>query len=121
VNSSRSGWNYTPTNEVSGGNTVYLDRHNVNCGNKPIADFLLNVPGHNQMRYQFRCSNLTHTGECRDLATPYNEGGAQNVYLDRHDVSCGAGEALTQFNLERHGDHKRYRYRYKCCKMPSSK
>ena len=55
-------------------------------------------------------------GQCRDVNTGFNdEGGGNAVFLDRHNISCGANETLQQFKLGRSGGGQ-YRYDYKCCK-----
>ncbi|XP_066926313.1 uncharacterized protein [Clytia hemisphaerica] len=57
---------------------------------------------------------------CRDLATNINDDGRGNaVYLDRHDVKCDDGEALSGFHLKRSGGNK-YQITYKCCKTPKA-
>jgi hypothetical protein len=116
VNSSKSGWKYTGTQPDGGGNTIFLDRHNVNCGDKPIVDFKLQRPSGNTIRYAFKCSNRKAEGVCRDLNTGWNQESAQNIYLDRHNVTCAPNEAITRFQLKRDGKGK-FRYDYKCCAM----
>jgi len=57
------------------------------------------------------------TLSCRDTATGWNaEGGGNAIYLDRHDVRCGANEMLSQFHLQRNGGGS-YRYLYQCCSV----
>lgn len=106
----------TGTNDWGGGNTVYLDRHNVDCGTKPIAQFKLVRPAGNKIRYDYRCSNRPSTGPCRGANTGWNQESSQNIYLDRHNVQCNSDEVITQFKLNRNGQGK-FRYDYKCCKM----
>ena len=99
------------------GNTVYLDRHHVDCGKSPIIEFKGNrCMSTDKYRYKYRCGN--HKSEsCRDVSTNFNdEGGGQVVYLDRHDVKCKEGEEyISKFKLSRNGQGK-YRYDYTCCK-----
>ena len=104
------------SNDWGGGNTVYLDRHNVDCGTKPIAQFKLVRPAGNKIRYDYRCSNRPSTGPCRGANTGWNQESSQNIYLDRHNVQCNSDEVITQFKLNRNGQGK-FRYDYKCCKM----
>ena len=106
----------TGSNDWGGGNTVYLDRHNVDCGTKPIAQFKLVRPAGNKIRYNYRCSNRPSTGPCRGANTGWNQESNQNIYLDRHNVRCNSDEVITQFKLNRNGQGK-FRYDYKCCKM----
>ena len=59
--------------------------------------------------------------QCRALTTPLNdEGGGNAVYLDRHNPSCRADEALSQFHLVQKwvGNQLQYQYEYTCCKVP---
>ena len=104
------------SNDWGGGNTVYLDRHNVDCGTKPIAQFKLVRPAGNKIRYDYRCSNRPSTGPCRGANTGWNQESSQNIYLDRHNVQCNSDEVITQFKLNRNGQGK-FRYDYTCCKM----
>ena len=119
VNSGSTDWKRTKANEDGGGNAVYLDRHHINCGMKPISKFWLRRPTDNQINYDYKCSNLSHTNECRVLSTPFDDdGGGNAVYLDRQNVKCGKGEAMTEFVLRRNPEGNKIRYEYKCCKMP---
>ena len=103
-----------------GGNTVYLDRHTVDCGKSPIIQFKGNrCMSTDKYRYDYRCGK--HISEsCRDVTTEYNDQGAGNVvYLDRHDVKCKEGEEyISKFRLDADDNDTtgRYRYEYKCCK-----
>jgi hypothetical protein len=106
----------TGDNDWGEGHTVYLDRHNVDCDSKPIAQFRLVRPADDKIRYDYRCSNKPSTGPCRDANTGWNEESDQNTYLDRHDVKCNDDEVITQFKLNRDGQGN-FRYDYKCCKM----
>ena len=107
----------TGANDWGEGNSVYLDRHTVDCGDKPIARFVLVRPTEGEIRYDYTCNSKTVSGACRDANTGWNEEGEGNsVYLDRHDAKCNADEVITRFNLVRDGQGK-FRYDYKCCKM----
>jgi hypothetical protein len=112
-----SGGKHTNCDTHGDGNTVYLDRHNVDCGKSPILEFKGNrCMSTDKYRYKYRCGN--HKSEnCRDVSTNFNEEGSGNVvYLDRHDVKCKEGEEyISKFKLSRNGEGK-YRYDYTCCK-----
>jgi len=112
-----SGGKHTNCDTHGDGNTVYLDRHNVDCGKSPILEFKGNrCMSTDKYRYKYRCGN--HKSEsCRDISTNFNdEGGGKVVYLDRHDVKCKEGEEyISKFKLSRNGEGK-YRYDYTCCK-----
>ncbi len=56
------------------------------------------------------------TLNCRALNTGWNSDGRQNpIFLDRHNVACGANELLSQFKLNRWGGS--WRYDYTCCSV----
>ena len=99
--------------------TVYLDRHTVDCDNKPITQFKLGRDSDGtKIQYKYQCGNTTASNSCRDVTTGYNDQGAGNVrYLDRHDVKCNEGEYLSKFRLDAKDDDTlgKYRYEYKCC------
>jgi hypothetical protein len=104
-------------NDWGEGNAIFLDRHTVDCGTKPITKFRLGRPTPSEIRYDYTCNSKDVTGACRDVNTEWNdEGDGKSIYLDRHDVKCDAGEVITKFKLGRDGQGK-YRYDYKCCKM----
>ena len=108
----------TNSNNDGGGNTIYLDRHNVDCGKNPISSFKLNRPTKNTIQYNYSCSNFKPTGKCTSNYTNWNDSGkGLNIYLDRHNVNCPTGSVLTQFKLETdHTNHpNQYRYKYNCC------
>ena len=120
VNASQSGYKYTGSNDWGSGNMIYLDRHKVDCGKKPISDFQLKRPAGNKIQYKYRCSNRNAAGDCRNTATAWNTPSNSTIYLDRHDVKCKANEALTKFKLVHNGKPggaKKIRYDYTCCAM----
>ena len=97
--------------------TVYLDRHTVDCDNKPITQFKLNRNSDKKIFYKYTCGNTT-SNKCRDVTTGYNDQGGGNVrYLDRHNVKCNVGEYLSKFRLDVDDNDPtgKYRYEYKCC------
>ena len=107
----------TGANDGGEGNIIFLDRHTVDCGDKPIARFVLAIPAEGEIRYDYTCNSKTVSGACRDANTGWNEVGEGNsVFLDRHDVKCNADEVITQFKLNL-DDQGKFRYDYKCCKM----
>jgi hypothetical protein len=106
----------TGANDWGGGNTIFLDRHNVDCGKNPITKFRLVRPAGNKIRYDYTCNSKKVSGACRDVNTGWNQESDKNIYLDRHNVKCNSNEVITQFKLNRDGKGK-FRYDYKCCKM----
>jgi hypothetical protein len=115
----------TGLNDPGGGNTIYLDRHNVECGNSALKRFKLVNHG-NQYRYDYSCSTPMIAGQnvtsnavenVTYKNTPSNDqGGGYNIYLDRHHVDCGDNAYLSQFLLSHMGIPNRYQYNYKCNK-----
>lgn len=106
----------TGTNDWGGGNTIFLDRHDVQCNKHPIARFRLVRPKGNKLRYNYTCNSKKSTGPCRKLDTGWNQESKHNIYLDRHNVKCNKDEVLTRFKLRRNGRGK-FRYDYTCCRM----
>jgi len=57
--------------------------------------------------------------KCRAVTTPMNDDGGGNTwYLDRHQLSCRADEAISQIRLIRNGAGNQIQYQYTCCKLP---
>lgn len=107
----------TGFNDDGGGNVVYLDRHNVDCGSDGVlSQFNLVRNNTSQYRYEYKCLPSTKPLTCRNASTVGNEDGKGNaVYLDRHDVKCNEDEVLNQFKLYRPKEDQ-INYEYKCCK-----
>jgi hypothetical protein len=125
VNSGTTDMKTTGPTKHGEGNYMYLDRQNVDCETRPISEFKLERHSENKVKYAYKCSTLDHTGECRDVQTPMTDETGGNTYnLDRHDVKCEPGEAMTSFKLIRNALEDRVMYgekvaySYKCCKMP---
>ena len=113
----------TPWNDEGGGNTVYFDRHDVDCGaNNVISRVHLQRYGNGNFHFDYTCLPSNVGLNCQTLSTPWNdEGGGNAVYLDRHDLVCPPETALSRFKLNRSGGGT-YRYDYTCCgyQNPSS-
>ena len=125
VNSCTTDMKKTGATPHGQGNYLFLGSQNVDCETRPISEFKLARNGENKVRYQYKCSTLDHTGECRDVQTEMTDETGGNTYnLDRHDVKCEPGEAMTSFKLIRNALEDRVMYgekvaySYKCCKMP---
>lgn len=105
----------TNANNWGNGNTVYLDRHNVDCETEGLQGFKLTRPRWNQLSYNYQCSKNQNYNSRFNKATGWNaEGGGANIFLDRHNVNCGA-HPLTRFKLQRNG-RGRYRYDFQCAR-----
>lgn len=107
----------TGANDWGGGNTIYLDRHNIDCGSDSVlTQFRLIRPSESQIRYDYTCKKSNKSLTCRDVNTPANDwGGGNSIFLDRHDVSCNENEVLSQVHLTRPTGGE-ISYKYKCCK-----
>jgi hypothetical protein len=107
----------TGYNDEGGGNVIYLDRHNVDCGaDNILSQFQLGRSGQNQYRYNYKCTPSKKPITCREVTTPANEdGGGNAVYLDRHDLSCEADEVMNRFQLTRPSENT-IQYKFNCCK-----
>ena len=104
----------TGYNDGGSGNTIYLDRHNVNCDTNAIKRFQLVRNGNGDIRYDYTCSAGGDLQSSVNKDTGFNDdGGGRVIYLDRHDVNCGDNAALAQFQLAGSGKGT-YRYNYQC-------
>jgi hypothetical protein len=79
----------TPSNDWGGGNSIYLDRHNMDCGNDAIRQFRLYRPSGNRIAYNYSCLEGTNSSRYNAMTRSNDWGGGNTVYLDRHDVNCG--------------------------------
>ena len=107
---------FTPANDWGQGNTVFLDRHNVQCpAGNVLNDWHVTRPSQDTIRIDYKCVPAPGLGNCENLTTPWNdEGGGNSVYLDRHAVQCPNNKMLTQWHLVRKGDGN-YHIEYSCC------
>lgn len=104
---------YTPANDDGGGNSIYLDRHGVDCSGTALQYLHLERPSGNTIRYHYKCSDIA-LSSVDDYYTPANaDGGGNSIFLDRHHVSCPANEVLSYLRLQRPTVNT-IRYHYKC-------
>ena len=95
---------------------LYLDRHTVDCNNKPITQFRLHRDGSRRIYYKYKCGNVsTQNNACRETSTPWNQESSSVHYLDRHYAKCNPDEYMTKFKLNRRGNGQ-FRYDFRCCK-----
>ena len=111
-----------------GGNLIFLDRQNVDCGDDAaISQFHLVRDGDTKQHYAYTClTGPTHPslGECSVQQTAPNDGGGvggdQVEYLDRHRVECPGKNVLTRFQLRTpdggEQDGKIF-YEFTCCPL----
>jgi hypothetical protein len=109
----------TLANDWGNSNTFFLDRHDINCGDKSVLNQLvLTRPAENQLQYKYTCLSASDIGPSMSKETPLNDGSASSIYLDRHDVKCDAGSGLSELKLETVNGNS-YHYKYQCATVPS--
>jgi hypothetical protein len=105
-----TGWN-----DDGGGNAIYLDRHNIDCGTNGINNLFLTRNG-STYRYNYKCSSGGRLTTSVDKDSGWNDdGGGNAIYLDRHNIACdsnGLNHVLSKLQLVRSGGS--YRYNMKC-------
>ena len=112
----RTGSNWQGHNNGNVNSALYLDRHTVDCNNKPITQFRLHRDGTKKVYYKYKCGNVsTQNNACRETSTPWNQESNSVHYLDRHYAKCNPDEYITKFGLVRDGKGK-FRYNFRCCK-----
>lgn len=90
-------WKSTPWN--SDGNLIFLDRHNLDCGNNPIASFRMNSNGRPGLPFEIRytCSNTQNSPTAKyGYNTGWQEYGGV-IYMDRQNAYCPDRMFMTQF------------------------
>jgi len=113
----------TPTafNSDGGGNTVYLDRHQPNCGDKGLISYMHfdRSKDLKKVRYEITCCGVKSQTTCYTANTAFTtDGGGKVEYLDRQTVNCKDGHYLSYVWLNRNRKSwKSYRYTYRCCKL----
>ncbi|GBF93719.1 hypothetical protein Rsub_06822 [Raphidocelis subcapitata] len=107
----------TGNNDEGGGFTVYLDRHNVDCGaNSVLNEWRLIRPAGGQIAIQYLCARVPRTYNCEYFATLWNSkgGDGQVNFLDRHDVQCPGNKKLTWWRLQ-NDNRSQIRIFFNCC------
>jgi len=102
------------------GNTVYLDRQTISCGNRGLSYLKLDRSG-DKWNYKYHCCQVSYSKasiSCYEKDTLFNaDGDGKNVYLDRHHLSCPSTYYIASMKLNRNSNHGKIRYTYKCCKV----
>jgi len=119
-------WRSTRLNDDGGGESVYLDRHDVRCNsNEALSYWKLNRgPGgsgwgarRRTIKVDYKCCHTPDQGRCHSISTHLNsDGGGNTVYFDRHDLKCPGSEVMQRWHLNRMGTHNRVRFDYTCCR-----
>ena len=110
---------YTTWRENGGGNTIYIDKHHLDCGSqtKMISEFALEASPSpaNYIRYKYTCCQISasycHPRWKNNAAT---EEQFSLIYLDKQHVDCGTNSVMNAFRLIRN-HHGQWYYSYKCC------
>jgi hypothetical protein len=111
----------TRINDSGRGNVIYLDRHKVDCGIKPITGFkLTDLASRRKIRYDYTC------GESDKIKKPETCTARKSLWSNRPvnrltDLSqikanCMSNEYMSNFHLKHDGRGRRFRYEYTCCK-----
>ena len=111
---------YTPNNAWGDGDAVYLDRHDINCGNDLLTEFQLERPSHDVIHYRYQCCKFSKQfcSTKRKSSTP-TASDESIVYLDRQYVDCGSTSVLKRFHLARNPRGNQWYYEYTCCQVNS--
>ncbi|MCJ8271175.1 MAG: Vps62-related protein, partial [Psychrosphaera sp.] len=105
----------TTYNDDGNGNTIYLDRHTIDCGGYAIGDFQMIRPNGSQVAYKYTCGSKKLGEHFMDKYTRFSDDGDGNaLYLDRHNVDCGSNGFVSKFKLERDASGEKIRYAYQC-------
>ena len=102
----------TLANDWGGGNSIFLDRHNMDCGDDGISSFRLFRPAGNKIAYKYSCLEGTNQPRSNQATRSNDWGGGNTLFLDRHNVDCG-NSSIHKIHLVR-PSRKRIRYNYAC-------
>ena len=112
----------TGSNKWGNNKVIYLDRHTLDCGKKPIAKFKLYRPASNKIAYNYTCNATEATGACeeREVVSTVTGKRHKTDTLMEADPQCESDEVLTKFKHYRANPNtpsESAAYRYTCCKM----
>jgi hypothetical protein len=102
----------------------YLDRHFIKCPEHEFITFF-NEERHGvyDIRFEYGCEKWSpaHDYQCHDKSTEWNIRGSDNtlIYLDRHNVQCGANEGLDNFRVQSRAHGDQIKFDFRCCSMKS--
>jgi len=94
-------------------NLIYLDRHNVDCGNNPMSRWK-GENYHWNFRVYYECSSVNMSPTSKRSAFTGRNHGDSLIYLDRFSMYCGHGEFMTRWHC--HNDHWYPNFKYECAK-----
>lgn len=114
----------TPWNDDGGGNSIFLDRHDVKC----TGAFALNsfryvlhpdyFKGDRRTHYEYQCVDTGGSTSVTERVTTWQGGGGGNmIFLDRANIACQSDELMQGFRYQRNPNNgDEYRYVLKCKK-----
>ena len=129
--STRGGDQYTPPGYHGDGSVIYLDKHNINCGDKALERLFVrrdlgepgadgSPAGYDQLKYLFNCGSRP-LKDCEEKVTAWvDDSEPYQEVLANLDVSCPEDKVLTRLQMTREktlaeGFTGNVRYEYKCC------
>jgi hypothetical protein len=106
------------------GETIYFDRHDVQCqGGSAMTGWKLTRGGtRDKIKFEYNCCSFKGNalGQCSNEATRLNDDGGRDrpsIYLDRHNVACRSGTAMSGWRLSRGGTRNKIQINYRCCRV----
>jgi hypothetical protein len=86
--------------EYQDANVFSLNKHNIDCGNKPISSFSIqsNPDDKNKIRYAYKCGTQDISEDTIEKVTPLQDFTGW-AYLDRHSVKCDDGSLLAKYHV----------------------
>lgn len=109
--------------DFGSGNMDHIDRFPADCGTYGyMFGFLFERYSGVSFRYHVHCCTVsgewTSAMSCYTGVTGFNDnGGGRLFFIDRHQVWCNTGYALSYFKYENNGDYTQIRLHYRCCKI----
>jgi len=107
----------TPANS-NNRNLIYLDRHNVDCGARPLARWR-GDNYHWNFRFLYECASVTAYPSYSNTRYSGRNEGHSLIYLDRFAMFCGHNELMTGFHCQNDGGQPNFKYICKSYPMQS--
>ena len=105
------------------GDSHYIDRFPVDCSSTGyIYGFQFSNLQNGEGRYNVECctiqSSWTSSVSCYTGSTPFSDNGGHNLhFLDRHQVHCNTGYALSYFRYSNNNAYTQFQLSYRCCRI----
>jgi hypothetical protein len=114
----------TSCTDMVGKELEFLDRQDVACGgDEALASFTVVGAGctGNQKRYKMTCAEVPLQPSREEMSGCTDMEGKNLEYLDRQNVMCPPGEAMTSFTVTREGcGEGDMRYKLECAPLVGS-